>query len=156
DAELENRDKILPPLAEGDAVDAQSYTPEGHVTKPPARYTEASLIARLEELGVGRPSTYASIIATLLDPGRNFAYRRGSALVPTWSAFAVVQILEGHFAQYVDYRFTAKMEDDLDRIAAREEERVPWLSSFYFGNGRPGLKPMVDTAMDEIDAPVIN
>ena len=156
EAELENRDKVLPPLAEGDAVDAEGYTPEGHVTKPPARFTEASLIARLEELGVGRPSTYASIIGTLLDPGRNFAYKKGSALVPTWSAFAVVQILEGHFAQYVDYRFTADMENDLDRIAAREAERVPWLTNFYFGNGRPGLKPMVDLAMDEIDAPVIN
>jgi len=106
---------------------------------------------------VGRPSTYASIIATLLDPGRNFAYKRGSALVPTWSAFAVVQILEGHFAQYVDYQFTASMEDDLDGIASRNAERVPWLSKFYFGSpDHPGLKPMVDTALEEIDAPVIN
>ncbi|HVE93507.1 MAG TPA: type I DNA topoisomerase, partial [Acidimicrobiales bacterium] len=156
DAELENRDKILPPLADGDAVDAEGYRPESHITKPPARFTEASLIARLEELGVGRPSTYASIIGTLLDPARNYAAKRGSALVPTWTAFAVVQLLETHFPQFVDYGFTASMEDDLDRIAAGDAERVPWLANFYFGDGRPGLKPLIDQGLDTIDAAAIN
>ena len=155
-AELEGKEKVLPPLAEGEPVATESVTPRGHDTQPPARYTEASLIARLEELGVGRPSTYASIIGTILDERRNFAFKRGQALVPTWTAFAVVQLLEAHFAQYVDYGFTASMEDDLDRIARRDAERVPWLAGFYFGNGRPGLKPMVDSALDEIDAAVVN
>ena len=149
--------RVLPPLAEGDAVTGESYLPQGHDTKPPARFTEASLIRELEERGIGRPSTYASIINTILDPSRGFAFKKGNALVPTWAAFAVVQILEQHFAQYVDYAFTAAMEDDLDRIASREAERVPWLTRFYFGeNGDTGLKPMVDHAMDDIDAAAVN
>ena len=125
---------MLPPLAEGDAVSGESYLPQGHDTKPPARFTEASLIRELEERGIGRPSTYASIINTILNESRGFAFKKGNALVPTWAAFAVVQILEQHFGQYVDYRFTAEMEDDLDRIASREAERVPWLTNFYFGD----------------------
>jgi DNA topoisomerase-1 len=150
-------ERVLPPLAEGDTVSGESYLPLGHDTKPPARFTEASLIAELEKLGVGRPSTYASIIGTILDPGRGFAFKRGQALVPTWAAFAVVQLLEAHFGQYVDYDFTKDMEDDLDRIASGEAERVPWLTHFYFGdNGERGLKPLVDEAMDAIDAAAVN
>ena len=148
-------ERVLPPLAEGDAVSGESYLPQGHDTKPPARFTEASLIRELEERGIGRPSTYASIINTILNESRGFAFKKGNALVPTWAAFAVVQILEQHFGQYVDYAFTAAMEDDLDKIAARDAERVPWLTNFYFGDGA-GLKPMVDSAMDDIDAAAVN
>ncbi len=156
DADSDN-ERVLPPLDEGENVEAESYTPEGHDTKPPARFTEASLIRELEERGIGRPSTYASIINTILNERRGFAFKKGNALVPTWSAFAVVQILEQHFGQYVDYAFTAQMEDDLDRIASREAERVPWLTGFYFGQGEEkGLKPLVDLAMDEIDAAAVN
>jgi DNA topoisomerase-1 len=151
----DDAERVLPPLAEGDAVTGESYLPQGHDTKPPARFTEASLIRELEERGIGRPSTYASIINTILNESRGFAFKKGNALVPTWAAFAVVQILEQHFGQYVDYQFTAAMEDDLDKIAARNAERVPWLTNFYFGDGS-GLKPMVDNAMDEIDAAAVN
>ncbi|HVT78635.1 MAG TPA: type I DNA topoisomerase, partial [Acidimicrobiales bacterium] len=151
----DDAERVLPPLADGDTVSGESYLPQGHDTKPPARFTEASLIRELEERGIGRPSTYASIINTILNESRGFAFKKGNALVPTWAAFAVVQILEQHFGQYVDYQFTAAMEDDLDRIASRQAERVPWLSHFYFGDGA-GLKPMVDTAMDEIDAAAVN
>jgi DNA topoisomerase-1 len=156
DDEADENERVLPPLAEGDAVNGESYTPNGHDTKPPARLTEASLIRELEERGIGRPSTYASIINTILSESKGFAFKKGNALVPTWAAFAVVQILEQHFGQYVDYTFTANMEDDLDRIASREAERVPWLTNFYFGDGDTGLKPMVDHAMDEIDAAAVN
>jgi DNA topoisomerase-1 len=157
DAEADNDDdRVLPPMTEGDALSGESYLPQGHDTKPPARFTEASLIAELEKLGVGRPSTYASIIGTILDPGRGFAFKKGQALVPTWSAFAVVQLLEAHFGQYVDYDFTKDMEDDLDKIASGQAERVPWLTGFYFGGAEPGLKPMVDSAMDQIDAAAVN
>ncbi|MEY2417663.1 MAG: topoisomerase [Actinomycetota bacterium] len=153
----DDAERVLPPLAEGDEVSGESYLPQGHDTKPPARFTEASLIRELEERGIGRPSTYASIINTILNESRGFAFKKGNALVPTWAAFAVVQILEQHFGQYVDYAFTAAMEDDLDRIASRDAERVPWLSHFYFGaDGDIGLKPMVDNAMDEIDAAAVN
>ncbi|HUR78444.1 MAG TPA: type I DNA topoisomerase [Acidimicrobiales bacterium] len=156
DDDGDDAERVLPPLTVGDAVSGESYLPQGHDTKAPARFTEASLIRELEERGIGRPSTYASIINTILDPSRGFAFKKGNALVPTWAAFAVVQILEQHFGQYVDYTFTATMEDDLDRIATRQEERVPWLSNFYFGADGNGLKPMVDTAMDEIDAAAVN
>ncbi|HVV36533.1 MAG TPA: type I DNA topoisomerase [Acidimicrobiales bacterium] len=154
-ADGDDEERVLPPLAEGDTVSGESYLPQGHDTKPPARFTEASLIRELEERGIGRPSTYASIINTILSESKGFAFKKGNALVPTWAAFAVVQILEQHFGQYVDYQFTADMEEDLDKIAARQEERVPWLNNFYFGDGA-GLKPMVDSAMDDIDAAAVN
>src|SRR5439155_19891448 len=123
----------LPPLAVGDAVNVVELDPKSHATKPPDRFTEASLVKRMEELGVGRPSTYASIIGTIQD--RGYAFKKGSALVPTWTAFAVVNLLEQHFATLVDYGFTAEMEDELDEIAGGAQELVPWLSRFYFGNG---------------------
>ncbi|MEX2251616.1 MAG: type I DNA topoisomerase [Acidimicrobiia bacterium] len=147
ESDLDDREEILPPLAEGDKLAAQRLEPTGHETRPPARYTEASLIQRLEELGVGRPSTYASIMSTIQD--RGYVWKRGTALVPTFTAFGVVTLLESHFPDLVDYAFTAEMEDDLDRIATGEEQTVPWLTAFYFG--ADGLKEKVATRLDEID-----
>src|SRR5207249_4307846 len=126
----------------------------GHQTQPPARFTEASLVKLLEELGVGRPSTYASIIATIQD--RGYVWKKGNALVPSFTAFAVVGLLERHFGNLVDYEFTARMEDDLDAIADGHQEHVPWLSRFYFGNGQVGLKTMVNERLTEIDAREVN
>jgi DNA topoisomerase I len=148
-------EKILPPLSEGDSLDAQGLEPQGHTTTPPARYTEASLVRALEELGIGRPSTYASIMGTILD--RGYVFKRGTALVPAFLAFSVVALLEQHFEKLVDYDFTARMEDDLDRIADGEEERVAWLKRFYFGsNGDEGLHDLVTHRLADIDARDIN
>ncbi|MFC8531984.1 type I DNA topoisomerase [Nocardia sp. NPDC057227] len=153
----------LPSLTEGQAVTAVELNPDGHSTNPPARYTEASLIKTLEELGIGRPSTYASIIKTILD--RGYVYKRGSALVPSWVAFAVIGLLEAHFGRLVDFDFTAAMEDDLDAIAGGRERRGDWLSGFYFGGETGaegsvarsgGLKRMVGERLDEIDAREVN
>ncbi|MFI5618166.1 type I DNA topoisomerase [Streptomyces sp. NPDC051567] len=130
-AELDDREKRLPQVAEGDALAAEAITVDGHATKPPARYTEASLVKELEEREIGRPSTYASIIGTILD--RGYVFKKGTALVPSFLSFAVVNLLETHFGRLVDYDFTAKMEDDLDRIARGEAQSVPWLKRFYFG-----------------------
>ena len=131
EAELENKEKHLPPLAEGEALEGKRFEPQGHETQPPARFTEASLVRALEELGVGRPSTYASIMGTIVD--RGYVWKKGSALIPSWKAFAVIRLLEQHFPQLVDYAFTARMEDELDSIASGEEDVVPWLSRFYLG-----------------------
>ncbi|MFE1250869.1 type I DNA topoisomerase [Streptomyces sp. NPDC058735] len=130
-AELDDRERRLPQVAEGDALSAEEITVDGHATKPPARYTEASLVKELEEREIGRPSTYASIIGTILD--RGYVFKKGTALVPSFLSFAVVNLLEKHFGRLVDYDFTAKMEDDLDRIARGEAQAVPWLKRFYFG-----------------------
>jgi DNA topoisomerase-1 len=154
EAELDDQERPLPPLVEGQQLGTAEITANGHTTSPPARYTEASLVKRLEELGVGRPSTYASIMGTVQD--RGYVWKRGTALVPTWTAFAVVNLLERHFPKLVDYAFTARMEDDLDDIAAHEKERVPWLRHFYFGNGDVGLKQLVSEHLDEIDAATVN
>ncbi|MFJ6937398.1 type I DNA topoisomerase [Streptomyces sp. NPDC101132] len=132
-AELDDRERRLPQVAEGDALTAEQITVDGHATKPPARYTEASLVKELEEREIGRPSTYASIIGTILD--RGYVFKKGTALVPSFLSFAVVNLLEKHFGRLVDYDFTAKMEDDLDRIARGEAQSVPWLKRFYFGEG---------------------
>ncbi|MET8293677.1 MULTISPECIES: type I DNA topoisomerase [unclassified Streptomyces] len=131
-AELDDRERRLPQVAEGDALTAEEITADGHATKPPARYTEASLVKELEEREIGRPSTYASIIGTILD--RGYVFKKGTALVPSFLSFAVVNLLETHFGRLVDYDFTAKMEDDLDRIARGEAQSVPWLKRFYFGS----------------------
>ncbi|WP_330297808.1 type I DNA topoisomerase [Streptomyces sp. NBC_00503] len=131
-AELDDREKRLPQVAEGDALSAEEITADGHSTKPPARYTEASLVKELEEREIGRPSTYASIIGTILD--RGYVFKKGTALVPSFLSFAVVNLLETHFGRLVDYDFTARMEDDLDRIAQGEAQSVPWLKRFYFGS----------------------
>jgi DNA topoisomerase-1 len=159
DAELEDREVRLPRLAVGDALDVESLSADGHTTSPPARYTEASLVKALEEMGVGRPSTYASILDTI--QGRGYVWKKGSALVPAWTAFAVIGLLERHFGELVDYGFTASMEEDLDGIANGDRESVPWLTRFYFGldqdaNNRPGLKKMVSEHLGEIDAREIN
>ena len=140
----------LPNLVEGAAVSAASITPEGHETKPPARYTEATLIKELEDREIGRPSTYASIIGTILN--RGYVYKKGTALVPAWLAFSVVRLLEEHFPRQVSYEFTADMEDVLDEIAAGRKDRATELAEFYFGGGDvTGLKTLV-TELGDIDA----
>ena len=154
EAELEDREVRLPELRVGQELVADSLEPKEHVTQPPARFSEARLIKELEERGIGRPSTYASIIATILD--RGYVWKKGSALIPSWTAFAVVGLLEDHFSKLVDYDFTAAMEEDLDEIATGEEETLPWLKKFYFGNGEIGLHDMVTVRIDEIDPRAVN
>src|SRR3954451_10779520 len=149
----DDEEKRLPPLAEGDAVEARELEPDGQSTTPPARFTEASLVRALEERGIGRPSTYATIMGTILD--RGYVRKEGQALVPSFLAFAVTNLLEQHFQQLVDYEFTAHLEDDLDRIASGQEERSAWLRRFYFGNGDEGLKALVSD-LGDIDARAIN
>ena len=149
-----DEERRLPHLAVGDELRALELEPEGHATTPPARYTEASLVQALEERGIGRPSTYASIMSTILD--RGYVFKRGTALVPAFLAFAVISLLEQHFGQLVDYQFTARMEDDLDRIAAGDEARLDWLRAFYFGAADDvGLKALVSD-IDDIDARAVN
>jgi DNA topoisomerase-1 len=156
DAELEDREAILPPLAEGDAVDCEELRASGHTTQPPARYTEASLVKELEERGIGRPSTYASVIDTIVNK-RDYVWKKGTALVPTWTAFAKVQLLERYFAHLIDYEFTATMEEALDAIARGEGEAEKWLHSFYFGNGQVGLRELVDEEhIAQIDKAEVN
>jgi len=143
---------VLPPLSVGDKLTATELTADGHSTKPPARYSEASLVKELEERGIGRPSTYASIIETIV--AREYVRRVGKALVPTWLGFAVTRLLEGHFGRLVDYDFTAKMEEELDQIASGELDKLLVLRSFYFGDNNlefPGLHPLLESA-GEIDA----
>ncbi len=148
-------EKVLPPLAEGDALTAAALEPDGHSTSPPPRFTEASLVKALEERGIGRPSTYAAIMGTILD--RGYVRKQGQALIPEFLAFAVVKLLENHFPQLVDYEFTARMEDDLDEIASGDEARTAWLQRFYFGeDGDAGLKELVEGRLAEIDAREIN
>jgi DNA topoisomerase-1 len=175
EAELADREVHLPPMAEGDPASVGDLAPGGHTTQPPARYTEASLVKSMEDLGVGRPSTYASVIAVILD--RGYVWKKGTALVPSLTAFAVVGLLEQYFTELVDYGFTASMEDDLDAIAAGEEEYIPWLSRFYFGtqpsgatgtgvnghadaasgdSGGLGLKGEVALHLGDIDAREVN
>jgi DNA topoisomerase-1 len=147
-------ERPLPHLKPGDELKALQLEPEGHATTPPSRFTEASLVQALEERGIGRPSTYASIIGTILD--RGYVFKRGTALVPSFLAFAVTGLLEQHFGRLVDYSFTAQMEDDLDQIAAGERERVDWLRQFYFGSdGDEGLHALVSD-LSEIDARAVN
>ncbi len=162
EVELEEKERHLPPVEEGQALGTKEFSPKGHETSPPARFTEASLVKRLEELGVGRPSTYASIISTI--QARGYVWKKGSALVPSFKAFAVIQLLEKHFGSLVDYSFTARMEDELDSIANGSEEAVPWLKRFYFGaNAKSadgalamGLRKLVAERLSEIDARAIN
>jgi DNA topoisomerase I len=151
------REALLPALTVGQSVAVASLTPNGHTTSPPARYTEASLVKRLEELEIGRPSTWASIIQTVQD--RGYVWKKGQALVPTWTAFAVVGLMEQHFDELVDYEFTARIEEDLDAIARKERQKHEWLAHFYFGDegdDMPGLKRLVAENLDEIDAAQIN
>ena len=171
EGEDDGSDKVLPDMAEGDTMSIESLEAVSHDTQPPARYSEAALTKKLEELGVGRPSTYASIISTITD--RGYVWKKGMALVPTFTAFAVVSLMEQYFPKLVDYAFTARMEDDLDDIAKGTEDMEPWLSRFYFGvqgdvsadgevpegaagPGGVGLKELVDAQLGEIDARAIN
>jgi DNA topoisomerase-1 len=150
----DEEERRLPPLAADDELAATALEPESHTTTPPARYTEATLVRALEERGIGRPSTYASILGTILD--RGYVRKTGQALVPTFLAFAVTNLLEQHFGHLVDYEFTAQMEDDLDRIADGDEQRTAWLRRFYFGGeGDEGLKRLVSDLAD-IDARAVN
>ncbi|MGH3997107.1 MAG: DNA topoisomerase, partial [Pseudonocardiaceae bacterium] len=161
--EADDAERRLPQLSQGQRVTATELQPEGHNTTAPPRYTEASLVKSLEELGIGRPSTYASIINTIQD--RGYVWKRGSALVPSWVAFAVVGLMEQHFGCLVDYKFTAAMEDELDSIAAGAQERTDWLTGFYFGSEQGdalsvarvgGLKKLVGVNLEEIDAREVN
>ena len=154
DAEFEDQERRLPVLAVEDPLDAESLEAKGHETKAPARYTEASLVRQLEELGIGRPSTYASIISTIQK--RGYVWKKGSTLVPSFTAFAAVQLLERHFADLVDYQFTARMEDDLDRISNGEQEPIPYLSDFYFGDGHKGLTDLVGRSLEQADPREVN
>ena len=154
--EGQGSEKRLPQMTEGGTLETRALEAEGHTTTPPPRYTEASLVRALEERGIGRPSTYASTVATVQD--RGYVLRRGTALVPSWTAFAVVRLLEEHFGEFVDYDFTAHMEEQLDRMARGDLGRAAYLEEFYRGdgtNGPVGLKVMVD-GMGEIDARAIN
>ncbi|GAA1404586.1 DNA topoisomerase 1 [Glutamicibacter uratoxydans] len=149
-----NAEARLPQLAVGQNLAGDELTALGHETTPPARYTEASIVAELEKREIGRPSTYAPTISTIMD--RGYVTKRGGALVPSWIAFSVIRLLEEHFAKYVDYDFTARLEDDLDEIAKGHRARTDWLSLFYFGNdGVEGLKHVVDN-LGDIDARAIN
>lgn len=162
----DDAEKHLPQLRSGDQLDVRSLSADGHTTNPPARYTEASLVKKMEDLGIGRPSTYAAIIKTIQD--RGYVLPRGNALVPSWVAFAVVGLLEHNFADLVDYDFTSSMEDELDDIARGEEDRTAWLNGFYFGNPNAsegiadsiarqgGLKNLVGDNLEHIDARSVN
>ena len=149
-AAKDDQETRLPALAEGDAVSAASLTANGHETKPPARYTEATLIKELEDRQIGRPSTYASIIGTILN--RGYVYKKGTALVPAWIAFSVVRLLEEHFTRLIDYDFTALMETVLDDIANGQKDKVNELNEFYYGSATlAGVKPLVE-GLGDIDA----
>ncbi|MFL6094034.1 MAG: type I DNA topoisomerase, partial [Blastococcus sp.] len=159
----DDAERRLPRLERGQQLDTRELDAKGHTTSPPARYTEPSLVARLEELGIGRPSTYASIMQTIQD--RGYVWKKGNSLVPSFIAFAVVNLLEQHFAQLVDYDFTASLEEELDEIAGGTLQRVDWLTEFYFGGeGRHnggiaesgGLKQIVGQRLEEIDARGVN
>ena len=152
--ESDDDERRLPNVSEGDALELKKLEPQGHETNPPPRYTEATLVRTLEELGIGRPSTYASILGTILD--RGYVFKKGTALVPSFLAFSVVNLLKEHFGRLVDYGFTASMEDDLDRIASGDQDRLSWLNNFYFGvNNDKGLHELVSD-LGAIDAREIN
>jgi len=165
EAELADQETVLPDLGVGESLKCLDMTAKEHTTQAPGRFSEAALTKALEERGIGRPSTYASIIDTIQN--RNYAFKKGGALVPTWVAFSVVQLLEQHLASLVDYQFTAQMEDELDAISRGEREYVEYLNAFYFGNGgngspaklghsngppKLGLKPQLENKGEEIDA----
>ncbi|MGI8696442.1 MAG: type I DNA topoisomerase [Mycobacteriales bacterium] len=167
EAERDDSERRLPRVTDGQPLTAESLEPSGHSTSPPARYTEASLVKAMEELGIGRPSTYETILRTIQD--RGYVWKKGAALVPSWVAFAVTGLLESYFGRLVDYGFTASMEDDLDTIADGREPGVDWLTRFYFGadaahqggeegglSQAGGLKRMVEERLSDIDARGVN
>ena len=152
----EESEALLPPLKVGDQVKISEVKALEHRTSPPARYTEPTLVKRLEEEGIGRPSTYASILGTIIN--RGYVWKKGQALVPSWTAFAVVRLLKDHFTTLIDFRFTATVEEELDEIAEGKRVRDAWLGEFYYGNGKelPGLKPLVEHNIENIDAARLN
>ena len=152
ESDLADREKVLPTVSVGESLRCVAMEPKSHTTQPPNRYSEASLTRALEEMGIGRPSTYASIIDTILAREYVFKVKRSNVLVPTWTAFAVSQLLEAHLPNLVDYKFTAEMEDELDAISRGEMNHVDYLRTFYFGNDHPGLKQLLKDKADEIDA----
>jgi len=153
-SDVDASDRRLPAMSVGEKIKVNDYSCEGHETKPPARYTEPTLVKKLEELGIGRPSTFASIMQTIQD--RGYVAKRGRALVPTFLAFSVTGLLEQHFTKLIDYEFTASMEEDLDRIANGDEERVAWLTKFFYGTeNNPGLADL-SADLGAIDAQAIN
>jgi DNA topoisomerase I len=154
EAELADKEKLLPKLVKGESVSFSELHPLSHTTQPPARYTEGSLIRELEKRGIGRPSTWASVVEVVLS--RQYAFKKGTALVPSFTAMAVVNMLEKHFEILLDYDFTARLEDDLDAISRGECENIGYLKSFYFGNGHPGLKDLVTKGVEDIDPREIN
>ena len=143
ESDLADREAVLPAVASGEPLHCVGMEPKSHTTQPPNRYSEASLTRALEEMGIGRPSTYASIIDTILARDYVFKLKRGNVLVPTWTAFAVSQLLEAHLPDLVDYQFTAEMEDELDAISRGEMNHLDYLRMFYFGNEHPGLKQLL-------------
>lgn len=149
DAELADQERSLPKVVEGEVLDAKSIEATEHTTQPPARYTEGSMIKELERRGIGRPSTWATVVETVLS--RDYAFKRGSALIPTFTAMAVVNLLEDHFSHLLDYEFTARLEDDLDAISRGEAESLEYLKTFYFGGNGAGLKPLVTKGEESID-----
>jgi len=149
-AKLADQEDVLPSVAAGEVVECRELEPKSHATQPPNRYSEAALTRTLEEKGIGRPSTYAAIIDTIL--AREYVFKRGNVLVPTWVAFAVAQLLEVHLPDLVDYQFTAEMEDELDAISRGELGHVDYLHRFYYGNKHPGLKQQLENKVNEIDA----
>nr|WP_274617631.1 type I DNA topoisomerase [Nesterenkonia sp. AY15] len=155
EAKAGKADKRLPKIETGESLIGRDVQAKGHETTPPARYTEATIVAELEKREIGRPSTYAPTISTIMD--RGYVTKRGSALIPSWTAFSVIRLLEEHFGKYVNYDFTARMEEDLDQIARGELQREAWLQGFYFGaeDGVDGLKHVVEN-LGEIDARAIN
>ncbi|MEO6885686.1 MAG: type I DNA topoisomerase [Jatrophihabitantaceae bacterium] len=166
-AEKDDAEKRLPQLARGDDLTPRGFEADDHSTSPPSRYTEPSLVKEMVELGVGRPSTYASIMQTIQD--RGYVWKKGQALVPTWTAFAVIGLLELHFARLVDYGFTASVENDLDEIAGGTRSRIEWLRRFYFGSDgvsvadnpqriseQGGLKALIADRLEQIDARGVN
>ena len=156
DSESEEKEALLPPMKVGDKIKIDKYSANGHETSPPARYTEPTLVKKLEELGIGRPSTYAAILGTILN--RGYVWKKGQAIVPSWTAFAVVKLMKNHFTELVDYTFTATVEEELDEIAQGLRVKEVWLGEFYYGNGKelPGLKPLVEHNIANIDAAALN
>ncbi|MEC8571396.1 MAG: type I DNA topoisomerase, partial [Planctomycetota bacterium] len=153
-AELADKETLLPAVEEGQAVGLKEVEPKSHTTQPPSRFSEAALTRELEQRGIGRPSTYASIIETIQT--RNYVFKKGNALVPTWNAFSMVRLMEEHFPSLVDYEFTANMEGLLDSISRQEAGNIEYLEEFYFGKETPGLKGRLETKIKEVDPRAIS
>jgi DNA topoisomerase-1 len=165
DGSRDDSEMRLPQLTRGDGLTPREFTADDHTTSPPARYTEPSLVKAMVDMGIGRPSTYASILQTIQD--RGYVWKKGPALVPSWTAFAVIGLLESYFGRLIDYGFTASVENDLDEIASGDRSRVEWLQRFYFGapdasadsqriSAQGGLKRLIADRLEQIDARGVN